>query len=196
MQPQTFIFFGNVGSGKGTQVKLLQEFLKKKDDRECVYVYPGNEYRKLAELNSLAGFLVKDPLSRGELLPGFLTDAIVVNILISSLSKDKHLIVDGYPRAVSQSTSLKEMMEFFERREIKIICIAVGEEEAKRRNRLRARHDDTDEGLEKRLEEYKKNVIPALRDLQKDKNYMSYEINGEQAIQDVHEEIIRKLELN
>ncbi|TSC77871.1 MAG: adenylate kinase [Parcubacteria group bacterium Gr01-1014_24] len=193
MQSSTFVFFGNVGSGKGTQVKLLMDFLRKKDGRGCVYVYPGDEYRELAKRNSLAGSLVKGPISRGELLPGFLTDAIVVNILISNLSKDKHLIIDGYPRAVTQSTSFEQMMNFFERDEVKIICIGIGEEEAKKRNFLRRRHDDTEEGLEQRLKEYKDNVIPALKYFEDKPDYKTYQINGEQSIEDVHEEIIKKL---
>ncbi|KKQ07118.1 MAG: hypothetical protein US18_C0026G0019, partial [Parcubacteria group bacterium GW2011_GWB1_36_5] len=52
---QTFVFFGIIGSGKGTQIKLLVDFLKAKDGRECVYAYPGNEYRKLAESGSFTG---------------------------------------------------------------------------------------------------------------------------------------------
>ena len=98
MQPQTFVFFGIVGSGKGTQVKLLMDFLKKKDGKECVYAYPGDEYRKIIQSGSYTGSLMKDSVTRGELQPGFFSDAIVLNILISSLTAENHLIADGYPR--------------------------------------------------------------------------------------------------
>src|SRR3989339_461439 len=137
MSPQTFIFFGIVGSGKGTQVQLLTDFLKKKDGRETVYAYPGNEYRKLAESKNYTGNIVKDVMERGELLPGFLTDAIVVNIFISSLTPEKHLITDGYPREVSQSISLEKMLNFYNRENIKIIYIGLSKEEAMKRNLLR-----------------------------------------------------------
>ena len=115
MQGETFLFFGIIGSGKGTQIKLLMDFLKKRDSKEAVYVYPGNEYRKLMESGSFAGALVQGPVLRGELLPGFLTNAIVTNILITSLSSDKHLIVDGYPRAVDQSENFEQVLKFFNR---------------------------------------------------------------------------------
>ena len=76
-QPQTFVFFGIVGSGKGTQVKFLMDFLNKSDGRECVYAYPGDEYRKIIQSGSFTGNLMKDSISRGELQPGFFSDATV-----------------------------------------------------------------------------------------------------------------------
>jgi len=193
MQSSTFVFFGIVGSGKGTQVKLLMDFLKKKDGQESVYAYPGDEYRKLIKSGSFAGSLVKDPLSRGELLPGFLTDAIVTNILISNLTPDKHLIADGYPRAVEQSVSFEKMMNFFKRDQVKIIYIEVGREEGIRRNLLRGRHDDTQEGLAKRFDEYANNVVPAMNYFKDKENYKIYTINGEQSVENVHKDIIAAL---
>lgn len=195
MQAQTFVFFGIVGSGKGTQVKLLMDFLKNRDGRDTVYACPGTEYRKLAESGSFTGSLVKDPLARGELLPGFLTDAIVVNILIFSLTLEKNLIADGYPRAVEQSVSFEKMMNFFKRDKVKIIYIEVGKEEAMKRNLLRGRHDDTRAGLAKRFDEYFNNVIPAMNYFKNKKNYEIYTINGEQSVENVHRDIIKALGL-
>ena len=193
MHGKTFVFFGIVGSGKGTQVKLLQEFLKEKDGKESVYVSPGHEYRKLIETDSFTGSLVKGPLSGGELLPGFLTDAIVANILISSLSIDKNLIADGYPRAVEQSISFEKMMNFYKRENIKIIYIELSKEEAIKRMKLRGRHDDTDEGIAKRFDEYKNNVVLAMNYFKDKKKYEIYSINGEQTIENVHKDIIKAL---
>lgn len=193
MQPQTFVFFGIVGSGKGTQVKLLTEFLKKKDGRETVYAYPGGEYRKLIESGSYTGTLVKDSVTRGELQPDFLTNAIFTNILSSSLSSEKNLIADGYPRTVAQSEEFEAMMKFFRREEVKIIYIEVGKEEAMKRNLLRGRHDDTKEGLEKRFDEYVNNVVPAMEYLKGKPGYEIFNINGEQSVEDVHKDIIKAL---
>lgn len=193
MQPQTFVFFGIVGSGKGTQVKLLMEFLKAKDGKEVVYAYPGDEYRKLIASNSFTGTLVNGPLSRGELLPGFLTDAIVTNILINSLTPLKHLIADGYPRAVAQAMSFEKMMEFYNRKDIKIIYIEVGKEEATKRNLKRGRADDTEEGLAKRFNEYVNNVVPAMNYFKDKENYKIFPINGEQSVENVHKDIITAL---
>src|ERR1035437_10208026 len=139
MQSYNFVFFGIVGSGKGTQIKLLQDFLKKKDGKESVYAYPGNEYRKMTQSGSYIGSLIKDSLSAGHLQPDFLTDSIVTNILASSLTPDKHLIADGYPRTLVQSENFEAMVKFFKREEVKIIYIEVGKEEAMKRNLLSGR---------------------------------------------------------
>ncbi|MCX6751435.1 MAG: nucleoside monophosphate kinase [Candidatus Nomurabacteria bacterium] len=193
MQAQTFVFFGLAGSGKGTQVEFLMDFLKKRDSLECVHVSTGNEYRKLIESGSYAGTLVKESITQGVLQPRFLTDTIFINVLISSLTPIKHLLTDGYPRTVEQSKSLEEMMKFFKRDIIKIIYIKISDEEAIKRNLLRGRHDDTKEGMAKRVEEFNNNVVPSMNYFKGKEGYEIYTINGEQSREDVFKDIIKKL---
>lgn len=193
MSPQTFVFFGQVGSGKGTQVKLLTDFLKAKDGRESIYAGTGDGFRKLIESGSYTAGLVKEYVHSGALVPDFLTDAVFVNILISNLSPEKNLIADGYPRTASQSIVFEEMMKFFKRENIKIIYIELSEEEAMKRNLLRGRHDDTKEGLTKRFNEYKNKVVPAMNYFKDKENYEIHIINGEQSIEDVYKDITKAL---
>jgi adenylate kinase len=193
MQPQTFVFFGIIGSGKGTQVKFLMDFLQAKDGKECVYAYPGNEYRKFIESGSYVGTLIKDSISQGHLQPDFLTDSIVANILTSSLAPEKHLMFDGYPRTLIQSESLEAMVEFFKRDQVKIIYIEISKEEAMKRNLARGRADDTKEGIEKRFDEYINKVIPSMNYFKGKQDYEIYTINGEQTREDVFKDIIKAL---
>jgi adenylate kinase len=193
MESYTFVFFGIVGSGKGTQMELLRKELEKVDARECVYAYPGAEYRKIIESGSFTGSLVKDSYTRGELQPDFLTNAIFTNFLVSSLTLDRHLIVDGYPRTVVQAKEFEEMMKFYKRKDVKIIYIEVGKEEAMKRNLLRGRIDDTKEGIAKRFDEYVDNVLPAMHYLKERPGYQIYTVNGEQNVEDVHKDIIKSL---
>ena len=193
MQPQTFVFFGIVGSGKGTQIKLFTDFLKSKDGRESVYAGPGDGFRKLLESGSYTAILVKDSMNRGELQPNFLTNAIFANILISALTPEKNLFVDGYPRTLGQAETFEAMVKFFKRDSVKIIYIEVGKEEATKRMFLRGRHDDTEEGISRRFDEYKNNVIPAMNYFQDKKGYEIFTINGEQTREDVFKDIIKTL---
>jgi len=137
--------------------------------------------------------LIKESVSRGELQPGFLTDAIVANILISSLTAESNLIADGYPREVTQSESFEKMLKFYKRTDIKIIYIEVSKEEAMKRNLLRGRHDDTPEGIKKRFDEYMNKVVPAMNYFKGKTGYTIYTINGEQSVENVHKDIIKAL---
>lgn len=193
MESLNFVFFGIVGSGKGTQVKLLQDYLKSKDGKEQVYAYPGNEYRRLTESESYISSLIKESLHAGHLQPDFLTNSIVTNILSSSLTPEKHLIVDGYPRTLNQSENFEDMINFFKREDVKIVYLELSKEEAMKRNLLRGRQDDTEEGINKRFDEYVNKVVPAMNYFKDKQGYQLFTINGEQSIKAVHADIIKAL---
>ena len=195
MQPQTFVFFGIVGSGKGTQVKLLTDFLKAKGGNECAYIGTGEIFRKIAESseNNSDTQAVKEILNSGRLVSDEMTNKLVSDAMAIKLSADKHVIFDGYPRTVDQAKFFEEKIKFHKRDNVKIIYIELSEGEAMKRNLLRGRHDDTPEGLKKRFEEYENKVIPAMNYFKGKSGYTIYTINGEQAVEDVHKDIIKSL---
>jgi adenylate kinase len=194
METQTLVFFGIVGSGKGTQVELLMNFLKNKGGKEILYAGTGEEFRKLIGGESYTARRVKDSIIKGELQPDFLTTTLFTNTLIHSLGEGEHLIADGYPRTVAQAESFDSMMKFFKRDKVKIIYIKISEEEALKRNLLRGRDDDTEAGIARRIEEYKNNVIPAMNYFKDKEGYEICTVNGEQSREEVYQDMIKALE--
>ncbi|HEY5588312.1 MAG TPA: nucleoside monophosphate kinase [Candidatus Paceibacterota bacterium] len=192
----TFIFFGIVGSGKGTQVELLKKYLVENNiTSDVLFTSTGNEYRKLIGTDSYTSERVKGNLEKGFLQPDFLTVTLFTDILIREMKEGATLIADGFPRTITQSQAFESMMKFYNRDEVKIIYIELSKEEAIKRMKLRARSDDTDEGIANRFDEYVNNVIPSMNYFKDKSGYTLYEINGEQSIQDVHKEIIKNIEI-
>lgn len=193
-KPYNFVFYGIVGSGKGTQVELLQNYLKEKDSAsETLLLSPGSEFRRIISGDSYTGELVKTKLEKGELQPNFLTISLCTNILINSLKPSMHIVADGYPRSIPQSEALMSAMDFYKREGVHVIYIEVGKEEAIRRMKLRARSDDTDEGITKRFEEYVNNVLPSFEYFKDKPGCTIHTINGEQSIEAVHTDIVKVL---
>ncbi len=194
MTPRTYLFFGNVGAGKGTQIELLKNKLEKAGGR-VVYAYPGNEFRALSATNSFTSKKVKESMDQGNLQPVFLVGTMVTNVLLRDVeSEADHIIFDGFPRSIKQVEVFEEMISFYARDAVEIVYITISKEEATRRMKLRGRSDDTDTGIAKRFDEYEKNVSPALS-LLKEKGYNIYEINGEQSVEGVHQSIMTELSL-
>ena len=195
-KPQTFIFYGIVGSGKGTQVELLQKYLKENNiSNDVLFTSTGNEYRKLIGIDTLTSRLVKGNLDKGFLQPDFLTISLFTNILARDMKENTSLIADGFPRTISQSEAFENMMKFYGRDEVKIVYLELNKEEAIKRMKLRGRSDDTDEGISNRFDEYVNNVIPSMNYFKGKNGYTIYKINGEQSIEDVHKELINILGL-
>lgn len=190
--PKTYIFFGNVGAGKGTQIELLKNLIGESDSRKIVYVAPGITFRALTGSDNYTGSIIKSSLERGQLQPDFITISICTWTLIQEMTADCHLFIDAYPRTVIQAQAVVSTLEYYGRKNVELVYIEVSKEEVAKRMKLRGRSDDTDEGINRRFWEYENNVIPAMN-LLKDKGYTLHTINGEQSVESVHEDIKKAL---
>lgn len=196
MLPQTFIFAGPSGSGKGTQVALLKEYLAKKTPEIPVFSsYTGDGFRNLMNGTTLASRLAKEIQEAGALQPEFLAIWLWAGNLVNNVTGKEHLFIDGSPRKPAEAVVLDSAMQFFKREVVHIVEVNVSDAETKRRLLLRARHDDTEEGIDRRLGWYKTQVLPAIAYLKEQPRYRFHSINGEQTPAQVHEAIIKSLEL-
>ena len=195
-KPQTFIFFGIVGSGKGTQVELLEKYLKENKISDDVFALStGSLYRKIVESNTYTGNIIKTSLEKGFLQPNFLTISLFTSSLISSMKENTILMADGFPRTIAQSEAFESIMKFYNRDNVHIVYIELDKEEATKRMLLRGRSDDNEEGIAKRFDEYIENVVPSMNYFKDKLGYTMHTINGKQSIEDVHKELIKSLGL-
>lgn len=195
MSPQTIIFFGPSGAGKGTQAKLLIEKLKEKNEREIIYIETGQRFRDFSEEASFTAKKTKKIMQTGGLLPEFLPIWIWTEYFIRHVSGEEHMILDGLSRRVHEAPILDSAMKFYGRVNPKVISIEVSREWAKERLVGRGRNDDNLEEIDKRMDWYYQNVMPAIEFFKNNSYYSFFTINGEQTIEEVHEEIMSKIRL-
>jgi adenylate kinase len=193
MNPKTYVFFGNVGAGKGTQIELLARYLKETDGREAAHVSPGVEFRKLVSGTNYTSTLVKQVLDAGKLVPMFLVSWVIGNVLVEKVKdSNTHIIFDGFPRSLDQVIAFESMLDLYERKDVELVYVEVPKDEVIKRMKLRNRFDDTEEGIAQRFKEYENNVLPALS-LLKNKGYSFYTVNGAQSVEAVFADLKKVL---
>ncbi len=191
VQSQTVLFMGPQGSGKGTQVELLKSYIEKNDSRPVVFFEMGRSLRKLAEAETRAGSITKEILDGGNLVPSAVSASLFTTYAMDNLKTgDEHLIIDGFPRTVSQIPMLDSaLIDFYNRPSPVVLWIEVSQKESLKRLLLRGRHDDTEENIKKRLEWSEAETRPALDWFKNNAVYRVFTINGEQSVEDVFKDI-------
>ncbi len=192
MNSKAFIYFGRSGRGKGTQVKLLLDFLKSQN-REVVLIETGSTFRELANGESYAGKLIGDILKTGRLIPIFLPIWIWTENLVKKYTGTQDLIFDGICRRYEESVSIDSAFDFYNIEKPNIILMNVSKEWSFTRMMERKRADDTPEKIQNRLDWFEKDVMPAIDFFKNKDRYNFIEINGEQTVEEVHKEIMSKL---
>ncbi len=193
MTPQTFLLFGRSGSGKGTQAKLLIQYLQKKDPKnKVVYIETGAKLREFAQEVGMSAHRVADIMSHGGLLPSFLPIWIWTHLFVRNLTGSEHMILDGLSRRAYEAPILDDALKFYERPKPFVLIIEVARQSAKDHLLKRGRADDKNLDIDARLDWYETNVIPTIDYFKKDPYYTVLTINGEQSIDAVHQEILEK----
>ncbi len=192
MNSQAFVFFGRSGCGKGTQAKLLAEFLKAKGG-EVIYIETGSTFRELAQKDNLVGRNIQDILKNGILIPVFLPIWIWTKIIVENFSGSENMILDGVCRRKEEAVALDSAFDFYKIEKPKIVLINVSKDWSYTRLMDRKRADDTPEKIQNRLDWYERDVVPSIEYFRSKPGYDFIEINGEQTIENVHKDIIKAL---
>lgn len=196
MTPQTFIFIGRSGCGKGTQAKLIQEYLAKNDaKRKCLYIQTGAEFRKFIQGSSVTQKLSKEVYDKGAFQPEFLAIYMWTNILVNEYTANEHIVMDGMPRMYHEAGVLDSIFPFYKLALPHVVYLDISRDESHRRLIHRKRFDDTEEEINARLDWFEEKVLPTLDFFKNNPDYHYLLINGEQSPEAVFQEILDKAKI-
>lgn len=194
MEPLTVLFFGSQGAGKGTQVKMLIDYLKTKSDRSVVHIDMGQQLRNLRDTGTLAGRLTGEIIDAGIRIYDFMAIYLQTKMLVENFIGGEHIIADGLARGDDQTRGFDDMMKFFKRDTLQVINLVISDDTAVRRLMARGRNDDTEDAIRRRLAWTKSDVMPQL-ELLRSRGRVILEIDGEPDIDTIHKNILSALGL-
>ena len=195
--PKTLIFVGRSGAGKGTQLELLKVLLSEKyPETKVCSLDMGNIYRAFFKNEGYVQDIARDlSMNQGKFQPDFLTNALFVSNAVTFIDGTSHVIIDGFPRSVSQLGIVRELLDYTKRAAPTVINIEVSREDVKERMLKRGRGDDSSEKIDSRLDEYDRTVVPMLASMAQDSFFSYVEIDGSRVPELVHADLVAKLGL-
>lgn len=196
MKQGVYLFIGQSGSGKGTQVDLLKEKIKSLDPKAKVFdLETGNIFRQLISGDTFTGKLTREMIEKGKLPPCFLGIHAWSHSIIENYSGDQHVFIDGTPRIADEVPALCSAFEFFDWHP-NVINIEVSDEWSYERLKARGRADDkSEQDVWGRIQWYHESVVPAIELLRQSERVTFHSVSGEQTIEAVHKDICHELGL-
>jgi adenylate kinase len=154
------LLLGPQGSGKGTQAGLISKTYG------IPQVATGDMARELRGLDTPLGHEVKEIYDRGELLP----DELIIRMIRDRLSRGDTIpgfILDGFPRNLAQAEALDELLAEVGRDLHVVFDFQVADRETLLERLLKraaeeSRTDDTPEAIERRLQIYEEQTAPLV----------------------------------
>jgi adenylate kinase len=195
MTNKTFIFLGRSGCGKGTQAGLLINHLCQIGEKGCrtLHIESGSLLREFSQGETYVQKKTKETIDRGILAPEAVIVSLWTKYLIENFTGQENIVCDGAPRKIREAQLLNDTFKFLGIEKPTVICVNVSRDWSEKRLLGRARKDDTRESVDRRLAWYETDVVPVINYFRNDPYYNFIEVNGEQPIEDVHNELLAKL---
>jgi adenylate kinase family enzyme len=201
MEKKFFIIMASPGGGKSTQAELLKKKLEESHG-EVVHATTGGSFREFIKGESFLAERARDEQNEGGLQPEFLAIWNWTNIFINRLQENTTVILDGAPRKVVETDAIHKLFPFLGYSKPHVIYIEVTPTWAKDRQKFRESHSEekrtdasSDEEIDKRIELFYEEILPCVEIFKNDPRYSFVRINGEQSIEEVHQEILEKVGL-
>lgn len=196
MTPQTLIFTGRSGCGKGTQAALVEDVLKKMTpETPIVHLETGKLFRQFIQGKNYTHEISRKIYEAGGLQPEFLTVHLWSDFFVADMREGAHLIIDGTPRKHTEARILHTAFEFYDRVKPQIILLNVSRDWSEARMMERKRADDNKRDIEARLDWFDKEVAPTVEFFRRNSFYDFHDVDGERGIDEIHEDIVNRLRL-
>jgi adenylate kinase len=151
---------GPQGSGKGTQAQRIKAMYG------IPHIATGDMIREMKELPTPVGREVKEVYDRGDLV----SDDLMVRLIRDRLSRGDTLggfVLDGFPRTMPQAEALDELLRELGRDLAVVFDFQVPNHDVLQERLLgraaaEGRSDDTPEAIERRLELYERETAPLV----------------------------------
>lgn len=181
---------GRSGSGKGTQSQYILDRL----GRGAYHVETGHVLRELLTHKNPTTILARDIMKTGGLFPSWFGAFAWLRELIEGGHAGNHLVFDGAPRKVEEARLMDEVMKWHGRSLPFCIYVDVSEKQASARLLARGRDDDHSAAIRNRMRFFETDVLPVIGFYRR--NARLIHVNGERPIEEVQEEIDKKLLLH
>ncbi|MFA5022896.1 MAG: nucleoside monophosphate kinase [Candidatus Paceibacterota bacterium] len=194
----TYIFIGRSGCGKGTQVEKLAEHLTQKGvinaEHAWLRVETGARFREIVETGGYTAKMLKEGIERGDRLPDNFAIWTWTGFLFDKFTGSEHIFCDGCPRSLLEAQALDWLFKFYNREMPTIVYLDVSREETKKRLLARGRADDDADDIDRRLDWFDRDVLPAVEYYRNNPKYRFIEVDGEQSREKIHEDLVKMLE--
>jgi adenylate kinase len=155
--PLNILLLGPQGAGKGTQAKRISS------EYGIRHIASGEILRDEMAAGTKLGRRVKEIYDRGDLVP----DDVMIDLIRTRLEQpdtEAGFVLDGFPRTTVQAEALDSMFADIGRNFSVVFALQIPDEVAFERLRKRAelegRADDTDEAIQRRLDNYHRETEP------------------------------------
>lgn len=173
------IFMGVAGSGKSVQGRQLA------DELGLPWLSTGEFLRMLISGERRKAMLEGKLLGDHEIIE-------LVQKIFAMINPKEEFILDGFPRTAAQADWLLSQVKHKQLHISAVIHIKASKEVVSSRLMARGRPDDHGDAIKKRFDEYEQAIMPILEDLRA-AHVPVFDINGENAVQEVHESILKAI---